>query len=64
MREILNVKELSMYLRCSESCIRKLKREKKIPYFRVSGKILFDKEKINMWLKEEEFLPSNNISND
>lgn len=54
MKEVMNIKELSKYLKCSNSCIRKLQREKKIPYFRVASKVLFDKEKIDNWLSENE----------
>lgn len=60
MKEIMNIKELSNYLRCSDSCIRKLKRESKIPYFKISSKILFDKEKIDEWLSKKEFNPIDN----
>lgn len=56
MREVMNIKELSKYLKCSASCIRKLQREKKIPYFRVASKILFDKDKIDHWLSESEVI--------
>ncbi|MDD3305214.1 MAG: helix-turn-helix domain-containing protein [Bacilli bacterium] len=50
MRKVLNVKEVKDYLSVSESTIRKLVREKKIPYFRVASKILFDQEKIDQWI--------------
>lgn len=56
MREVMNIKELSKYLKCSTSFIRKLQREKKIPYFRVANKILFDKDKIDHWLSESEVI--------
>ncbi len=51
MKEVMTVKEVSEYLRCSESCIWKLKRELQIPFFRVGKKVLFDKEKINNWIE-------------
>ena len=57
MKEIMDMKELSKYLRCSDSCIRKLKRENKIPYFKISSKILFDKAKIDNWLADKEVNP-------
>ncbi|NCC71589.1 DNA-binding protein [bacterium] len=42
-RIVFNVKEIAKYLSVSESTIRKLIREKKIPHFRIYSKILFDK---------------------
>lgn len=53
-RIIFNVKEISKYLSVSESTIRKLIREKKIPHFRIYSKILFDKEVIDRWLIDNE----------
>ena len=50
MRKVLNVKEVKDYLSVSESTIRKLVRENKIPYFRVASKILFD-QVIIKWRK-------------
>lgn len=47
---VLTVKELNNYLNCSESTIRKLIREKKIPYFKVATKILFKKSTIDDWI--------------
>jgi excisionase family DNA binding protein len=58
MKEVMNVKEVAKYLNCSESCIRKLKREQKIPFFRVATKLLFYKEKIDKWLSETEVVPT------
>lgn len=57
-RIILNVKEVTKYLSVSESTIRKLVREKKIPHFRILSKILFDKELIDKWVSNNQI--SNN----
>ena len=54
MRKVLNIKEVKDYLSVSESTIRKLVRENKIPYFRVASKILFDQEKIDQWIEEQQ----------
>lgn len=54
MRKVLNVKELKDYLSVSESTIRKLVRENKIPYFRIAAKILFDQEKIDLWIENQQ----------
>jgi len=53
-KQILNIKELAEYLNCSVSCIRKLKDENKIPYFRVASKILFDRLTIENWIMEKQ----------
>ncbi len=46
-----NTKEISGYLSISVSMIRKLIREKKIPFHRIGTKYLFDKKEIDEWLK-------------
>jgi len=59
MRKVLNVSELKDYLSVSESTIRKLVRENKIPYFRIASKILFDQEKIDLWIENQS---NNNLT--
>jgi len=61
MKKILNVKELKEHLSISESTVRKLVREKKIPHFRIASKILFDQEVIDKWLEDEQRKNSSNI---
>lgn len=53
-KEFYNIKELSCYLRISISKIRCLVREKKIPYFRIGNRIMFDLESINSWIEKLE----------
>lgn len=58
-KRTFNVNELARYLGVSEQLIYKMEREKKLPYFRVGKRILFDKNKIDLWienisLKQEE----------
>jgi excisionase family DNA binding protein len=56
MEKILfTVKEASKYLNCSESSMRKLIKEKQIPYFRIQSKILFNKETIDNWIENQQF---------
>ncbi len=50
MKEIKSLKEISKYLKISESTIRKLVKEKNIPYFRIGYRIKFDLEEINNWI--------------
>lgn len=51
--EILNVKEISTYLKVSVSTIRRLILKNQIPFFRVSNQIFFNKEIINEWIKKQ-----------
>jgi len=51
-KEICGIKELAIYLDMSESGIRKLVREKRIPYFRVLSCIKFDLKEINLWIEK------------
>ena len=51
-KEICGIKELATYLDMSESGIRKLVREKRIPYFRVLSSIKFDLKEINLWIEK------------
>jgi len=54
----LNVHELSNYLNISESSVRKMVKNNKIPFFKVFSKILFNKDKIDQWISAsgtEEF---------
>ena len=52
--DIMNVKELAKYLKCSESVIRNWIRDNAIPYFRIGYRINFNKEAINEWIKNQE----------
>ena len=49
-REILNIKELSKYLNCSTSHIRKMIYANKIPFFRISNRYMFNRSIINKWI--------------
>ena len=54
MKEILDIKQLSTYLQVSISEIRKLVRQKNIPYFRIGNRLKFDLANINLWIEELE----------
>lgn len=54
MKEICDIKDLSGYLKVSISEIRKLVRERKIPFFRVGNRLRFDLKKVNNWLEKLE----------
>ena len=53
MNDFFTVIELSAWLRLSKSKIYSLVHLKKIPFIKIGAKILFDKEKINIWIKEQ-----------
>ena len=50
---IFDVKELATYLRCSQSTVRKLLRNKEIPFFRVAYRIYFKKSLIDLWIQNQ-----------
>ena len=54
MKEILDVKEVSNYLKVSISEIRKLVRQRNIPHFRIGNRLRFDLVNVNLWLEELE----------
>jgi len=51
--EFITVKELSRWIKISCSKIYALVTEKRIPYNKVGGKLLFDKQKILDWIQEQ-----------
>ena len=53
-KEICDIQTLSSYLKVSVSEVRKLVREKKIPFFRVGNRLRFDLKSINTWLEKLE----------
>lgn len=55
--QMMTVKELADYVCISESTVRKLVRESKIPFVKVLSKILFNKQKVDNWLAEKESIP-------
>lgn len=60
MKEILDLKELSSYLKISVSEIRKLVWQKRIPHFRIGNRIKFDLEHVNLWIEKLEEKESKN----
>lgn len=49
-KNLCGIKEVSNYLDISESMIRKMVREKTIPFFRIGNRLKFDLIEINNWL--------------
>ncbi len=57
--ETFTVKEVADYLRCSQSAIRKLVANNKIPFYKVGRRILFRKMSIDNWIFEQEMNKTN-----
>ena len=53
MEETFDVKELTRYLRCSDSTVRKLIKNRVIPNFRIANRIYFKKELIDIWIQNQ-----------
>ena len=49
--DLLTVRELAKWLRLSESHIYSLVSKKKIPFNKIGGKVLFDKQQIKNWIE-------------
>ena len=62
MNEVFDVKELTRYLRCSDSTVRKLIKNKEIPNFRIANRIYFKKALIDMWI-QNQWLKSREVMN-
>ena len=56
-RSVMNVPETADYLRVSESIIRRLIRQKRIPYFQIDGRYLFFKERVDAWVISSTIIP-------
>ena len=54
MEKYLDVKDVSGYLKCSVSFIRKMIYERKIPFFKIGNRILFRLSRIEEWISENE----------
>lgn len=53
MNEIFDVKELTRYLHCSDSTVRKLIKNREIPNFRIANRIYFKKALIDIWIQNQ-----------
>lgn len=54
MNETFNIKEASIYLKSSISSLRKMVRNKSIPFYRIGNKLFFRKEAIDLWIYNQE----------
>ena len=53
-KKYLTTKELSKYLGRSEKAIRNLCFRREIPHFKPAGRLLFDRDEINKWIRSHE----------
>ena len=53
MDEVFDIKELTRYLRCSDSTVRKLIKNREIPNFRIANRIYFKKALIDIWIQNQ-----------
>lgn len=49
-KDIVNINELSDYLKCSISMIRKLIYNDEIPFFKIGNRYMFDLYQISEWI--------------
>jgi excisionase family DNA binding protein len=54
--EYLNVGDVAKYLRRSKSSIYKLVMLRQIPYYKISGALLFKKVEIDQWVDSKRIL--------
>lgn len=52
-QDYITVKELCDWIRLSRSKVYLLVSQSKIPHIKVGGKILFDREKIKIWIENQ-----------
>jgi len=57
-RRYLNIEELSQYLAVPKQTIYQWTSQKRIPFTKI-GRLRFDKERIDDWLKERSIEPEN-----
>ena len=56
--------ELTQYLHCSDSTVRKLIKNREIPNFRIANRIYFKKALIDMWIQNQCMRSVEVINND
>ena len=51
--EVMNIKQLSSYLKLSIDTLRHKVMKEKIPFFKIDGAVRFSRKKIDVWLEEK-----------
>jgi len=57
MQQLITLEELVEKLRLSKSCIYKMTSARRIPFCKLSSRLLFDVESIQAWVKEHSVEP-------
>lgn len=52
-REVMNKKEAAEFLRISIATLKRLMKEKKIPFSKTNGRVLFLKEDLIKWVENK-----------
>lgn len=52
--DILTKKEVAKYLKISIATINRLMKEKKIPYSKINGRVLFLKKRLIQWIESKK----------
>ena len=60
--KIYNLDEMAIYLKISISELRKLVRQRSIPYFRIGNRIKFDFDEVNNWIDELKNVQKNEFA--
>lgn len=53
-KQLIGVQELAKYLDLSIPFVRKMIISRRIPYFKIGGRIKFDLVEINKWIDEQK----------
>ena len=59
---MLTVPEAALFLRISESIVRRLIRERRIPYFKIEGRYLFYRALLEEWMRSISVTPDGQSS--
>ena len=58
LQEFLTVRELATWLKLSESHVYFMVNKNKIPFAKLGGKLLFDKDKVRQWIEQNSSTPT------
>lgn len=56
---VLDVRDVAMFLKISESIVRRLIKERRIPFFQIEGRYLFYRPAVEEWIRHSIIGPTN-----
>lgn len=62
--KVFTVKQVAEYLNCSVSTIRNLVKNNTIPFFRIGTKLNFNKEAVDIWVRNQEIQNMQPVNNE